>query len=96
MFTSVAYPQSNKQAEVTNRALIQGLKTKLEHVGRTWVEELLSILWFFRTAPRRAIGEMPFSMVYGSKVVLPPKIGTEIAGFLFILLKIMYHSGRRV
>ncbi|XP_074559962.1 CDPK-related kinase 2-like [Curcuma longa] len=30
-FTSVAYPQANGQAEVTNQEILRGLKTKLDH-----------------------------------------------------------------
>lgn len=53
------------------------LKTKLEHVGRIWVEELSNILWSFRTTPCRATREMSFDMVYGPEAVLPTEIGVE-------------------
>ncbi|KAL0288155.1 UNVERIFIED_CONTAM: hypothetical protein Sradi_7105100 [Sesamum radiatum] len=32
-FTSVAHPHSNRQVEVTNRILVQGIKRRLERVG---------------------------------------------------------------
>lgn len=58
---------------------MHGLKTKLEHVGGSWVEELPNILWPFRTTPRRATDATPFSIVYGIEAVLPVKIGIESA-----------------
>ncbi|XP_042426066.1 uncharacterized protein LOC122013918 [Zingiber officinale] len=50
-FTSVAYPQSNKQIEVINREIVCGFKVKLDHVGGNWMEELPSILWAYLTTP---------------------------------------------
>ncbi|XP_073138439.1 uncharacterized protein [Henckelia pumila] len=35
-FTSVSYPQSNGKVEVTNRSLVQGLKTRLGKVQGSW------------------------------------------------------------
>ena len=48
-FTSVAHPQANGQAEVGNRIILDGLKKRVEHSRRNWVEELLPILWAYRT-----------------------------------------------
>nr|GEX58873.1 reverse transcriptase domain-containing protein [Tanacetum cinerariifolium] len=39
-FTSVAHPQANRQTKVTNRTILQDLKTKLEKAKGQWVEEL--------------------------------------------------------
>ncbi|KAL0292013.1 UNVERIFIED_CONTAM: hypothetical protein Sradi_7005700 [Sesamum radiatum] len=62
-FTSVAHPQSNGQVEVTNRILVQGIKSRLDRVGGNWTEELTSVLWAYRTTPRGSTGESPFSLV---------------------------------
>ncbi|XP_042419314.1 uncharacterized protein LOC122007850 [Zingiber officinale] len=59
-FTFVAYPQSNGQAEITNREIIRGLKTKLDHVGRSWMDELSSVLWTYRTMPQKVTGIISF------------------------------------
>lgn len=40
-----------------------------EATGR-WVEELLHLLWTYRTTPRLSTGETPFSMTYGSETVI--------------------------
>ncbi|KAL0434388.1 UNVERIFIED_CONTAM: hypothetical protein Slati_2773100 [Sesamum latifolium] len=51
-FTTVAHPQANGQVEITNGILVQGIKRRLERVGRNWAEELTSVLWAYRTNPR--------------------------------------------
>ncbi|XP_074565140.1 uncharacterized protein LOC141821676 [Curcuma longa] len=76
-FTSVAYPQANGQTEVVNREIVRGLKTKLDHEGGSWVEELPCILWAYRTTPREATGMTPFHLVYGGEAVVPMEIGVE-------------------
>ncbi|GAA0167650.1 hypothetical protein LIER_22533 [Lithospermum erythrorhizon] len=40
-----------------------------------WIDELPVVLWSLRTTPSHAIGETPFSLVYGSEVVLPAEAG---------------------
>ncbi|KAL0440564.1 UNVERIFIED_CONTAM: hypothetical protein Slati_2539400 [Sesamum latifolium] len=65
-FTSVSHPQANGQVEVTNRILVQGIKKRLDRAGGTWVEELTSVLWSYRTTPRGSTGESPFTLVYGT------------------------------
>ncbi|XP_073154170.1 uncharacterized protein [Henckelia pumila] len=82
-FTSVHYPQSNGQVEVTNRSLVQSLKTRLGKAQGNWVEELPSVLWLYRTTPRIGTGETPFSLVYGNEAVLPAEIGEESARIIF-------------
>ncbi|XP_073129088.1 uncharacterized protein [Henckelia pumila] len=39
------------------------------------VEEVPGVLWSYRTTPRTATGETPFSLVYGSEAVIPVEIG---------------------
>lgn len=43
-FVSVAHPQLNGLAEVTNRTIIQGLRKRLNGAKANWVEELASAL----------------------------------------------------
>ncbi|GJX08447.1 reverse transcriptase domain-containing protein [Tanacetum coccineum] len=74
-FTSVAHLQANGQIEVTNRTLLQGLKTRLGKAQGQWVEELPNLLWAHRTTARTSNGCTPFSLIYGSEAVLPPEIG---------------------
>ena len=51
------------------------LKKKLDDVKEKWVEKLPHVLWTYETTPRRSIGETPFSMTYGAKVVIPLETG---------------------
>ena len=39
------------------------------------MEELPHVLWTYRTTPRKSTGEIPFSMTYGAKAVIPLKTG---------------------
>lgn len=75
----MAYPQSNGQVEVTNRIIIQGLKTKLKATQGNWVEELLGILWAYRTTTRAPTGETLSSIVYETEAVIPAKVLIESA-----------------
>ncbi|KAL0449610.1 UNVERIFIED_CONTAM: Gag-Pol polyprotein [Sesamum latifolium] len=61
-FTSVGNPQANGQTEVTNRTILQHLKTRLEGAKSSWVEELPGVLWAYRTTPRSSTGETPFCL----------------------------------
>ena len=43
-YSSPAYPQSNEQAEATNKTIINGYKKRLVGAKGNWVEELLNFL----------------------------------------------------
>ena len=68
------YPQGNGQAEAMNKTIISNLKKKLNAYKGAWFRELQNVFWAIRTTPRRAIGETPFSMVYGMEAVILAKI----------------------
>ena len=69
-YSTPAYPQGNGQAETVNKAIVSGLKKMLDDAKGRWVEELLHVLWAYRTTPRSSTGETPFSMSYGAEVVI--------------------------
>nr|KYP74292.1 Retrovirus-related Pol polyprotein from transposon 297 family [Cajanus cajan] len=48
-FTSVEHPQSNGQAESTNKVILSGLKKRVQDSGASWVEELPRVLWSYHT-----------------------------------------------
>lgn len=73
----MTYPQSNGQIEVTHRIIIQGLKIKLEVAQGNWVEELLGVLWVYRTIVRAPTGETLFGIVYETEVVIPAEVLLE-------------------
>ncbi|RRT34347.1 hypothetical protein B296_00041504 [Ensete ventricosum] len=72
--SSVAHPQANGLAEVTNRAILKGLKKRIFGTTTSWVEELPSILWASQTTPKTPTGESPYSLAFGTEAVLPPKV----------------------
>ncbi|XP_050207633.1 uncharacterized protein LOC126657052 [Mercurialis annua] len=74
-FTSVAHPQTNGLTEVTNRTILTGIKKRLDDLKGRWIDELYKVIWAYRTTPRKATGETPFSLVYGTEAVLPVEIG---------------------
>ncbi|XP_075665794.1 uncharacterized protein LOC142635542 [Castanea sativa] len=77
-------PKSNGQAEATNKAILSGLKKRLEGAKGRWAEELLSVLWAYRTTPRRSTGETPFSLTYRAEAVIPAEVNlcsTRVARF---------------
>ncbi|KAL0374129.1 UNVERIFIED_CONTAM: Retrovirus-related Pol polyprotein from transposon gypsy [Sesamum radiatum] len=76
-FTVVGNPRANGQTEVTNRTLLQHLKTRLKGAKSSWVEELPGVLWAYRTTPRSSTGETPFCLVYGTEAIIPAEIGEE-------------------
>jgi transposase InsO family protein len=77
-YASVSHLQSNGQVERSNGMILQGLKLRifdrLKPYAGKWVKELLSILWALHPTPSRAMGHMPFSLVYRSEAMLPTKV----------------------
>ncbi|KAL8115643.1 hypothetical protein AgCh_022228 [Apium graveolens] len=63
-FTFVAHPQANGQAEVVNRIILDGLKKRIEKSRNNWVDEILPILWAYRTTCRVTTGATPFMLAY--------------------------------
>ena len=74
-YSTPAYPQGNGQAEVVNKVIVSGLKKMLDDAKGGWVEELPHVLWMYRTTRRRSTRETPFSMSYGTEVVIPIETG---------------------
>ncbi|KAL0444641.1 UNVERIFIED_CONTAM: hypothetical protein Slati_2186800 [Sesamum latifolium] len=67
--------QANGQVKVTNRILVQDIKKRPDQARGTWVEELTSVLWSYRTTPRGSTGENPFTLVYGTEAIIPAELG---------------------
>jgi hypothetical protein len=73
-FASVSHPASNGLAEVTNRTILEGLKKKVAANRKNWPAKLDEILWSYRTTPREATQQTPFSLVYGMDAVTPVEL----------------------
>ncbi|XP_050263909.1 uncharacterized protein LOC126708137 [Quercus robur] len=74
-FSSPRHPQANGQIEVTNRMLLKIIKAKLDNVKGAWPEELPNVLWAYRTIARTPTEETSFRLTYGTKAVIPVKVG---------------------
>ncbi|GJV56333.1 reverse transcriptase domain-containing protein [Tanacetum coccineum] len=73
--TSVYHPQGNGAVERANKSLLRGIKTRLEKGGSAWAEEVPNVLWAHRTMKKTINGKTPFSLTYGTEVVIPAEIG---------------------
>ena len=69
-YSTLAYPQSNGQAEAINKTILNGLKKRLDGVKGRWAKDLPNVLWAYRTTPKRSTGENSFSLTYGAEAMI--------------------------
>ena len=69
------YPQSKGQSEASNETLLTALKKRLDAAKGKWVDELLGVLWAYRTTAHRPTGISPFALSYGMEAIIPTEIG---------------------
>ena len=70
--TSLAYhPQSNGQAEVSNREIKYILEKTVNSSRKDWSEKMDDALWAYRTAFKTPLGMSPFRIVYSKACHLP-------------------------
>ncbi|KAL6315364.1 hypothetical protein AAG906_000472 [Vitis piasezkii] len=79
LYSTPRYPQSNGQAEATNKTLLSTLKKRLKKTKRRWVDELPGVLWTYKMTLGRPTGTTPFAFVYGMDAVIPTEIGMPTA-----------------
>ena len=75
LYSTPCYPQSNGLTEASNKTLITALKKRLDSAKGKWVDELLGVLWAYRTIARKPTGVSPFAITYGMKGIIPTEIG---------------------
>ena len=73
--TSLAYhPQSNGQAEVSNREIKSILEKTVNNSRKDWSKKIENALWAYCTAFKTPLGMSPFRLVYGKACHLPVEL----------------------
>jgi hypothetical protein len=77
-YVLVAHPLANGQVERANGMVLDALKKRLHDATNTkggkWIKELPNALWGLCTQPTKPIGQSPYFLVYGFKVILPADV----------------------
>ncbi|KAM2013859.1 hypothetical protein ACFX1T_025524 [Malus domestica] len=75
--SSPYYPQSNGQAEPSNKILVNIIKRMVIDSPEKWHEMLGNTLWAYRTSKRAGTGTTPYALTFGQDAVLPMEINVS-------------------
>ena len=71
------HPQSNRQAKVTNKTLLDYLKKGLTAAKGKWVDELPIALWAYRTTPKQPAKETLYALAFEAEALILVESGFE-------------------
>ncbi|KAM1092146.1 hypothetical protein FF1_019566 [Malus domestica] len=75
--SSPYYPQSNGQAEASNKILVNIIKRMVIDSPEKWHEKMGNTLWAYRTSKRAGTGTTPYALTFGQDAVLPMEINVS-------------------
>ena len=74
-FSTLAYPQANRQVKDSNKVILDKIKKRLEEAKGKWVEELSRVMWTHKATKKKSIGETHFALAYGVEAIIPLEVG---------------------
>ncbi|XP_019226346.1 PREDICTED: uncharacterized protein LOC109207810 [Nicotiana attenuata] len=69
---SLSWKRTSRVLQQVNKNF---MKKKLKDAKGLWLEILPEVLGGYRTTPKTSTGEMPYSLVYGTEVVISVEVG---------------------
>ena len=75
LYSTPWYQQSNGQAEACNKTLLTALKKRLHSAKGKGVDELLGVLWAYKTTSQKPTEVSSFTLTDGIEAIIPTEIG---------------------
>ncbi|KAM1413312.1 hypothetical protein ACFXTO_025928 [Malus domestica] len=75
--SSPYYPQSNGQAEASNKVLVNIIKRMVAESPEKWHEKLRDTLWAYKSSKMAGTGTTPYALTFGQDVVLSMEINVS-------------------